>query len=231
MPKVIVTNSNNAEYSIPVREGFSASIAPLGTTTVSLTDAEAAILTALITPISGLTFVVQQFTLAGSSLSGGARSLILLARDASFPGTNPAVLATMAVSEHQVLDYNDTTAQSVYFARAVPSGYAGEDLTVSIDWHSAAATTGAALWSVEFQRILAGTTLMSSTTFGTLKSVLTTVPAVAATPARSILTFSNTEANSIASKDYFRIRLARVAGDVTDNLIGNARVSNLEVSF
>lgn len=232
MPRFIVANSNNVAYTIPVREDFSASLAPSGSTSLDLTDVEAEIVAVYLNSIAGVTFIVQQLAVAGVPLSGGARSLVMLARDAKLPASNPAALATIGTSEHEVLDFNDSTQQSVYFARAVPAGYAGEDLVVTVDWHSAAAIIGKALWSVQFQRILVGTTLMSSATFATAKTVFTIVPGVAATPVRSSITFTNSEADVIAAKDYFRIRLARLAADVTDDtLVGNARVSNVEISF
>jgi hypothetical protein len=139
---------------------------------------------------------------------------------ASFPVSNYATLDTR--NTHPVLDFDTTTAETVYFHGVMPDNYGTEGVTVELWCAASTATSGTVGWLVAFEKLdgldIDGDSFASDQTIATV-----TVPATAGE------VFSNTDdisdganMDSLAAGDAFRMKVTRNVS--VDNAAGDAEL-------
>jgi len=132
------------------------------------------------------------------------------------------------VSVFDVLDFDDTTEESCYVDVILPyRREAGTDVTVSVYWHSAAATAGDCIWGIEYRAIADSDAVAGATT--TVEQAFTT-DATAGDLNLDTFTTKILAAN-IDDKNMMGMRLYRKAADALDTLVGDARCLGLNLEF
>ena len=133
-----------------------------------------------------------------------------------------------------VLDFDDTSDESIDFLGLVPLGYAGSDLEVVVTWSATSATTGDVFWQSSFERhplgdATYGTFDLDSSAFGTLVDATATAPSSSGQIARTTLSLPALTAQLPEGGESFRLRLLRQATDVADTLAGDVELLTLEL--
>lgn len=130
------------------------------------------------------------------------------------PATNMGTLAVYPTATGMVpiLNFDDTTVESMVFGGVMPSNYTGGNIIVYVEW-GAVAVTGTVGWDATFARILAGTTDMNAISFATAQAITdTTVAGTAGIPLVTNVTCTAGAAGtaSIAALDKFLLRIRSV---------------------
>lgn len=129
-------------------------------------------------------------------------------------------------NNHPILNYSDSANNNVYYTAVCPRNYSGNGMTVKLHW-TALATTGAVVWSVQFEKTTAfdidGATALPTNT------VLTTTSATSGIPVVSTIAVTHANTGSLSAGDLFRISVQRNGADVPDNLTGNAELLCVEL--
>lgn len=113
-------------------------------------------------------------------------------------------------------DFDDTTAEVLFFTSVMPRSYGGGGITVYLHWAATSATGGTGGWLVAFERIGDGQQDIDSNGFTTAKTVTAaTVPATSGHVKITNVAFSDgAEIDSLAVGEMFRIYVIR---DVTND--------------
>ncbi len=129
---------------------------------------------------------------------------------------------------HDVLDFDDTTAEGAVFTDILPRNYAGGGITVYVHWSATSATTGNVGWTVEFEADSVQD--IDSDGFASAQTVAgAAVNATSGKETISILAVSNgANIDSIVVGERFRLRLKRDVA-ASGNATGDAEFSGLEL--
>lgn len=130
---------------------------------------------------------------------------------------------------HPVINFDDTTIESVICSDKISNQYSGGNITVDIDWVAATATTGAVTWGVEFERNTPGGNDIDSNSYATQQTGNSTTNATSGVITRTTIILTQTQADNVASNDYFRMRFERVPTDGSDTMSGDAQVLKITV--
>jgi len=147
--------------------------------------------------------------------------------DNSPPSSNPATFD--ARNGHQVLDFDDTTAEGAVFKAILPQHYAGGGITVFVHWSATSATSGTVGWTVEFERIGDSQQDVDSDGFASAQTVTAvTVPGTSGHVDITSVSISNgANMDSIAVGELFRLRIKRDVA--SDNASGDAELHAIEL--
>lgn len=129
-----------------------------------------------------------------------------------------------------VLAFDAGTDESAVWTFLAPQGLTGT-ITVYLQFIMASATTGAVVFTAEFEAVTGGDAvdLDATTSFDTANSATSgTVPGTAGYLATS-LSITMTNADSIAAGDYVRLRITRDADNASDTAAGDCGVLLVEV--
>jgi len=163
------------------------------------------------------------------SLVGTARvynNLRIWPQAFKLPAANAPAEGTVGVFD--VLDFDDTTEESCFVDVILPyRREQGTDVTVSVYWHSAAATTNDCIWGIEYKAIADSDAVAGA---GTTVEEAFTTDGVAGDLSIDTFTTKMVAAN-IDDKDIMGIRLYRKAADALDTLVGDARCLGLNLEF
>lgn len=149
------------------------------------------------------------------------------ANSALFPDSNPA--AADSRNSHPVLNFDDTTAESVVFNNTIPNTYSGESINVDIDWVAETATTGGVTWGVEVEANTPGGNDIDSDSFDTQQTGNSDTNATSGIITRTTITLTQAEADAIAANDSFRLRMQRVVSDGDDDMTDDAQIVKLSL--
>ncbi len=107
----------------------------------------------------------------------------------------------------------------------MPFGYKpAKDICIRIGWFSVSVTTGAIRLDAEFERLAEGGNPFTSDTFGTVRSVTSTVNSTLATLKIADITLSNADMQTLAANEWGRLRLTRDTAHSGDTLVGDAQL-------
>jgi hypothetical protein len=161
-------------------------------------------------------------------MASGDTLLIFTPANAEFPATNYPTFDTR--NNHLVLDFDTTTAETVYFKGVMPQSYSGTTgVTVYIHWAASTATSGTIQWSVAFERIGDSQQDIDSDGFAAVNdTTATTVPATSGHVDITSVAFTDgADMDSVAAGEGFRLSVAR---DVDgDNATGDAELWAIEI--
>lgn len=130
---------------------------------------------------------------------------------------------------HPVLAFDDTTSWAAVFTDILPRNYAGGGITVYVHSMAASAITGTHGWTVEIERIDAGSTDFDSDSFASAQTISTaTVPGTTGQVMVQNVAISNgANMDSLAAGEPFRLRLKRDVAN--DTAVGNAQLVAVEI--
>lgn len=160
--------------------------------------------------------------------SGGAPSQLVsfMANDATIAASGPSAKAR---NGHPVINFDDTTAESVYFHSVMSLDYAAGNITVDIHWVALTATSGSVVWGVEFERDAAGGQDIDSDGFATQQTGTSATNGTSGVITKTSITLTQAQADSIAAGDAFRLRVQRVAANGSDTMSGDAQLLRVVV--
>jgi|10_taG_2_1085330.scaffolds.fasta_scaffold63559_2 hypothetical protein len=152
---------------------------------------------------------------------------VFVAGNAIFPASNYATRDIRGI--YPVLDFDDTTAESIYFVGVMPQQYTGNGLGVYLFFTMTSAVSGDVDWSVKFERLTTFDQDIDSTSFSSATSVTNTaVPTNAGEIAStSISITSGSNMDNIVAGDMFLLEIIR--GATADTASGDAELLGVEI--
>ena len=144
---------------------------------------------------------------------------------ASFPATDYATFDTR--NTHPVLDFDQTTQETVYFQGVMPDNFATEDLIVQVWWTATTVTSGTVGWDVSFE-LMTGLDV-DGDSFATAQTITAvTVSATNGTLQTSSVEITNGAAiDNLVAGDMFRLRIRRDVA--TDTAAEDAELHMVEL--
>lgn len=148
------------------------------------------------------------------------------AMDGQPPAANFATLDTR--NSIVILNFDDTTAESVVFLGIVPEGADfTTGITVRIVWMAATATTGNVIWTSAFERC---NTDLDSDSFATgVDSAASACNGTCGITTVTSIDHSGAQIDGMTAGDMFRIKLTRKAADGSDTMVGDAQFVAVEL--
>lgn len=144
------------------------------------------------------------------------------------PATNYATVDSR--NGHLVLDFDDTTEETINFESILPRNYAGGGITATVHWMATTATSGDVVWGISFERHLAGTDDLDADSFGSEQTATATASGTSGVlTATTIASTNGSQVDSIAVGDHIRIKIARKAAAGGDTMTGDAELIGVEL--
>ena len=156
-----------------------------------------------------------------AAAGGGTPFVLKNAASGIAYGANPAAFTTR--NSHSVLNFDDSTDESVVFECIMSPDYAAGNLTVALYWAAASATTGNVGWDVSFERIALDTLDIDADSFAAAQSVTDVAPGTTGHVTKATITFTQAQADGVTARDPFRILVTRDAA-VASDLTGDAQL-------
>jgi hypothetical protein len=133
---------------------------------------------------------------------------------------------------HPVLDFDGTTDEEACFTGVMPHHYGGGSIAVRLLVGMTSATSGAARWQTDFERILSGTLDVDADSFsGTFQSAGLTIPGTAGVFTWVTITHTNAQIDGLVAGDAFRLKVRRDADGTsgTDDQTTDAELLAVEL--
>lgn len=147
---------------------------------------------------------------------------------AEFPASNYATWDERNVTK--VLDFDDSTDETVEFPCIMPRSYAGGGVTVKLYWAATSATSGDVKWNVAFKSFTADADDMDSKAFATAQTGTSTTASASGELIETDIAFTDgAQMDSVAVGEYFRIQVTRDANDAADTMTGDAELVGIEI--
>lgn len=148
-----------------------------------------------------------------------ATRAVLTPFSAEFPTSNFPALSV--VNARPVLAYDASTQETAYWTLVAPQGLTGT-LSCVLTLIGNAAGTNSTYWEVAIEAVTSAdaTDLDSTTSFATVNTANTAMPATQGHAVQVTVTLTNDD--SIAAADYVRISIARDADNASDNFAADA---------
>ncbi len=145
------------------------------------------------------------------------------------PTANAAVPNTR--NDQLVLEFDPATDQYAVFRFTLPRNYAGGGVTMTIEWAAASATTGNVIWSAAMERLQDGVDTIASDSFATaVNSAAQAAPGTSGIAKYTTIALtSGAQMDSTAAGESFRLKIARVASNVSDTMAGLAQLIGGEI--
>ena len=142
------------------------------------------------------------------------------------PISNAALIGVR--NQHGILQFDDTTNESVRFSAVLPQHYAGGGITAYLHW-AHVATTGNVDWDVSFERIGDSQQDIDGDGFASAQSAdNNTVPGTTGFVDITSIAFTDgAQVDSIAVGESFRINVTRDAAN--DTAVGDAQLLKVEL--
>jgi hypothetical protein len=145
------------------------------------------------------------------------------------PASNMATLDTR--NNHPVLDFDATTAETIYFEDLLSTSYSNGGVTVDVYWMASTATTGAVVWSGAWERMQEGGADMDADGFASEQNAAAvTTNGTSGIINKSTMTFTNgAQMDSTVAGNPFRFQLQREPADGSDTMAGDAELVRVHV--
>lgn len=146
------------------------------------------------------------------------------------PASNYATLDTRNVT--LVLDFDDTTDESMEFAGFMPRHYDGGGITVTVGWAATTATSGTISLDVAFKSISDDADDLDSKAFAAANNANPTTASASGEVDYATITFTDgADMDSIAAGEYFRMLITRDADGTTstDDMTGDMELVFVEI--
>lgn len=144
------------------------------------------------------------------------------------PAANYATLSSR--NTHLILQFNDTTDESIYFPGVMPRNYAGGGVTVRICWMATSATTNEVVWAVAWERHEDDAFDLDGDGFAAARTVTATAPSASGEVSYDDIAFTDgAQMDSVAAGESFRLHVYRDADDGDDDMVGDAELLRVEI--
>ncbi len=164
---------------------------------------------------------LQQLVENSGATLGSPQDIYLRPYQNEPPAANYATAAL--INGRPVLDFDDSADESAVFSGALPSGYAGGGLTVTLVW-TAGVAANSCFWDASIERIADDGFDLTGDSFAAVQSA-NAVPATVDQPNYTAITFTNgAQMDSLAASEAFRIKITRDADNASDLMVGDARL-------
>lgn len=161
-------------------------------------------------------------------MASGDTLVVFYPGDAEPPSTNYGTLDTR--NGVLVLDFDDTTAETVEFAGFMPRHYGAGGLTITIGWMATTATTNATRWGLSFKSVSDDADDLDTKAFAAANAVNATAASASGEVDYATITFTDgADMDSVAAGEYFRLQWQREAADAGDNMVGDAELVFIEI--
>lgn len=146
------------------------------------------------------------------------------------PATNYATLDARNVV--MVLDFDDTTDESMQFAGFMPRNYGGGGITVTVGWMATSATSGTISLDVAFKSVSDDADDLDSKAFAAANNGNPTTASASGEVDYAAITFTDgADMDSVAAGEYFRMLVTRDADGTTstDDMTGDMELVFIEI--
>jgi hypothetical protein len=163
-------------------------------------------------------------------LASGDTLAVFFPQDGEPPAANFATLDTR--NGVVVLDFDDTTDESMDFGGFMPRNYAGGGITVTVGWMATSAITGTISLDVSFMSVTDDVDDLDTKAFAAANNANPTTASADGEVDYIAITFTDgADMDSVAAGEYFRMRVTRDANGTTstDNLVGDMELVFVEI--
>lgn len=163
-------------------------------------------------------------------MASGDTLAVFFPQDGEPPSSAYATLDTR--NGVAVLDFDDTTDESIEFGGFMPRHYDGGGFTVLVGWMATSATTGAISLDVAFKSVSDDADDLDTKAFAAANNANpTTASATGEVDYVEIAFTDGADSDSVAAGEYFRLKITRDANGTTstDDLSGDMELVFVEV--
>ena len=160
-------------------------------------------------------------------MSQGHTLLIWTVEAARPPTTNFATFDQR--NNHNVLDFDDTTAETALFGSIMPRNYDGNGIVATLVWLAITATTGNVRWEAAFERHQDEVDDLDADGFATAQGATGAAPTTNGAVQYTEISFTNAQIDGILKGESFRMFVRRAAADVADTMTGDAELLRVEL--
>lgn len=161
-------------------------------------------------------------------MAAGQTLLTFTATEGKPPASNLATLDTR--NNHLVLDFDDSTAESIFFEGVLPEQYSGNGLEVIIAWVATSATSGSVVWQASFERHEDDAVDLDSDSFAAANEATGATASASGEVQYTTITFNDgADMDSLAAGESFRLKIARDPADGSDDMVGDAELLRVEI--
>jgi hypothetical protein len=163
-------------------------------------------------------------------MASGDTLCVFMPAMAEYPSSNYATLDSR--NTFTVLDFDDTTDESIYFSGFMPRNYGGGGITVTVGWAATTATTGTISLDVAFMSLSDDADDIDTKSFAAANNANPTTASASGEIDYATITFTNgADMDSVAAGEYFRMQVTRDADGTTstDNMIGDMELVFVEI--
>ncbi len=133
-------------------------------------------------------------------------------------------------NQHRVIDFDDSTDESVIYQGYLPASYDGGGLTLELWVAATSATSGNVVMDAAIERIQAGSTDIDSDSFAAVNSVTQAVNGTSGVPVIATITFTDgADMDSLAAGEIFRLKVTRDADNGSDTVSGDVELLRLHI--
>jgi len=146
------------------------------------------------------------------------------------PATNYATLDTR--NAVPVLDFDDTTDESIVFGGVMPRHYAAGGVTVTVGWMATTATSGTISLDAAFMSVTDDADDLDTKAFAAANNANPTAASASGEVDYIAIAFTDgADMDSVAAGEYFRLKIARDADGTTstDNMTGDMELVFVEI--
>ena len=163
-------------------------------------------------------------------MASGDTLFIFKAYDAFPPAANYATLDIR--NGYPVLDFDDTTDESILFQGVMPRAYGGNGITVTLGWMATTATSGTISLDISFLSVTDDADDLDSKSFAAANNANPTTANLSGEVKYTTITFTNgNDMDSILAGELFYIKVTRDADGTTstDDLSGDMELVFIEI--
>lgn len=159
-------------------------------------------------------------------MASGDTLCVFVPRDQEPPSSNYATAGLR--NGHPTMQFDDTTAWAFISTSVMPQNYSNTTGVTVYITATAVATSGTMGWTVEFERMDAGTDIDSDSFASAQTVTATTVPGTSGDPLiLNVAVTKGANMDSIVAGDTFRIRVKRDVA--SDSAVGNTEMLSVEI--
>lgn len=159
-------------------------------------------------------------------MSSGQTLIIFTPENAQVADSSFATFDTR--NSRLVLDFDDTTNESITFSAVLPYQYGSGGLTVNLHYAMTAAIVGDIYWQAQIERIGDGVLDIDSDSFAAAQGSNETVPGTSGHISIIAITFTDgAQMDALQPGEAFRIKVTRDAS--SDTALGDAELLAVEI--
>lgn len=151
-------------------------------------------------------------------------------KDGEPPSSNYATIDTR--NQIPVLDFNDSTDESIEFSGIMPRSYSGNGVTLILGWMATDTTVTPhnCIWQAAFKSVTSDTDDLDSKAFAAANSVTDAEASASGEVVYAEITFTDgADMDSVAAGEYFRLKVNRDADNGSDNLTDDSELVSVEM--